>query len=200
MDAEGNKAECSEEHPRTPAELEREDIERQDQEKCIPIKLRVKRKWNRDNTRPPSYQEVEPKSPKVSLDHKPSSRSLPCTPTQKSSAIGTVFQFPPTAEDPVKEESMRRFRDYYFDTGPSPPGGTSSQPMLELRSPGAFSPFKSERSQRAHLLTPDRALVPERNLVKVESDSSLSKKRPLDPGPSEEVWIKREPRLEAKDP
>ncbi|XP_022107397.1 ETS translocation variant 3-like isoform X2 [Acanthaster planci] len=199
MDVEGNRMESREERSRSPTEAERENTERQDKEKGIPIKLRVKRKWNRDNTRPPSYQEVEPKSPKVSLEHKPSSRSLPCTPTQKSSAIGTVFQFPPMAEDPVKEESMRRFRDYYFDTGPSPSSGPP-QPMLELRSPGAFSPFKSERSQRTHLLTPDRALVPEMNLIKVESDSSLSKKRSLDPGLSEEVWIKREPRLEAKDP
>ncbi|XP_038065242.1 ETS translocation variant 3-like isoform X2 [Patiria miniata] len=199
MDTESNKAESTEGQQRSPTQMEKEDTERKDKEKCIPIKLRVKRKWNRDNSRPPSYQEVEPKSPKITLENKPSSRSLPCTPTQKSSSIGTVFQFPPTAEDPVKEESMRRFRDYFFDTGPSGSGG-HSQPMLELRSPGAFSHFKSERSQRTHLLTPDRALVPERNLVKVESDSSLSKKRSLNSDLSEEVWIKREPRPEAKDP
>ncbi|XP_033641146.1 ETS translocation variant 3-like [Asterias rubens] len=190
----------SEKTQNTTAE-EKSDLERKNQEKCIPIKLRVKRKWNRDNFRPPSYQEVEPKSPKITLEPKPSSRSLPCTPTQKSSSLGTVFQFPPTAEDP--EESMRKFRDFYFDTGPFDTGASQSagcpQPMRVLRSPGAVNTVKSERSFRPHLLTPDRGLVPEGSLVKVESDSVLSKRRPLASEQMKEVWIKREPHTESKD-
>ncbi|XP_072166308.1 uncharacterized protein [Diadema setosum] len=100
----------------------------------IPIKLRFKRKWNRDSTRPPSFIENDTKSPKIFLDSSPSSRSLPCTPTQRGQ-MGTFFQFPSPMETQTEhespssltspkekekeKESLRRFRDYYFDTKPT---------------------------------------------------------------------------------
>ena len=84
-------------------------------DKLIPIKLRFKRKWNRDNIRPPSYTESDTKSPKLTLSPGlSSSQSLPCTPTQKPGPVPTVFQFPPPMEE--RDNSMRKFRDYFFDT------------------------------------------------------------------------------------
>lgn len=99
-----------------------------------PFKLRFKRKWNADLTRPPSFVENEvAKSPKLFLDSSPSSHSLPCTPTQRASGYGgNIFRFPTPPESipsvsssPCAEQSLQRFRDYYFDTD-SPTSKSSS--------------------------------------------------------------------------
>lgn len=98
-----------------------------------PFKLRFKRKWNADTTRPPSFIENEvTKSPKLFLDSSPSSHSLPCTPTQRASSYGNIFRFPTPPESipsvsssPCAEHSLQRFRDYYFDTD-SPTSKSSS--------------------------------------------------------------------------
>ncbi|XP_071841624.1 uncharacterized protein [Apostichopus japonicus] len=100
-----------------------------------PFKLRFKRKWNADSSRPPSFIENEvAKSPKLFLDSSPSSHSLPCTPTQRVSSYGTIFRFPTPPESipsvsssPCAEQSLQRFRDYYFDTdSPTSKSSTSS--------------------------------------------------------------------------
>ncbi|XP_033119169.1 ETS translocation variant 3-like [Anneissia japonica] len=106
------------EHMEVPKSANEVDLMRKEADKNIPIKLRVKRKWNRDNSRPPSFHEADTKSPKLTPNDLTSSHSLPCTPTQKATRVssGTVFQFPPVAEDPIHGDAMRRFRETFFDT------------------------------------------------------------------------------------
>ncbi|XP_071957820.1 uncharacterized protein [Antedon mediterranea] len=106
------------EHMEVPKSANEVELMRKDADKNIPIKLRFKRKWNRDNSRPPSFHESDTKSPKLTGNEFASSHSLPCTPTQKATraVAGTVFQFPPVAEDPVHGDAMRRFRETFFET------------------------------------------------------------------------------------
>lgn len=126
LDKDGNPTSSSDLGSSVDSSRESISTEQSESEKSIPIKLRFKRKWNRDNNiRPPSFTESDTKSPKLTLSPGliSSSRSLPCTPTMKSAppgSVNTVFQFPAPMEtstpSPYRDTTMRTFRDYYFDT------------------------------------------------------------------------------------